>query len=135
VLSWLHRKRWDLREYVSRLSLQGHLFKFLYRMLELPANHDLRSRLSDKRNGLEDMAAVVAELDQIRYADEASARRVTNGEVIAPVTWYRRHRAQITAKPAAPPLTRIQELYLLHQQRLATEGRSVEAKAVSDQCA
>jgi len=73
-------------------AVKGHLFKFLYQLLELPQNHDLRERLGAKGNRMEEYVSLVAELKETRYATLEAALRATGGQVVAPTSWYRRHR-------------------------------------------
>eukprot|EP00624_Nannochloropsis_granulata_P006388 evm.model.NODE_47479_length_8916_cov_22.181696.1 len=73
-------------------AIKGHLFKMLYQLLELPVNHDLRDQLGAKGNVLEDYKHVVQELQETRYPNLDTALIRTGGAVVAPVSWYRRHR-------------------------------------------
>lgn len=58
----------------------------------------------EKGQGLEEMAAWVQELDEVRYATEDTALRWTNGQILSATTWYRRHRASVAMKvPAMGP--------------------------------
>lgn len=73
-------------------SIKGHVFRFLFQLVELPENMDIRDHLAEKRTGLEEMAKWVRELDEVRYETESAAERYTNGKILSPNTWYRRHR-------------------------------------------
>lgn len=73
-------------------SIKGHLFKMLYQLLELPVNHDLRDQMGAKGNTLKDYKRVVQELQETRYPNVDTALILTGGAVVAPVSWYRRHR-------------------------------------------
>lgn len=85
---------------------QGHLFRFLYQLVELPQNADVRSALGEKGQGLEEMSYWVQELDEVRYATEDTALRYTQGQILSATTWYRRHRAgaAVRASVANPDL-------------------------------
>lgn len=69
---------------------QGHLFKFLYRLLELPCHYGIREKMGEKGNKLPEYVALIEQLDKI-YETEESALRNTGGQVLAPTSWYRRH--------------------------------------------
>jgi len=73
-------------------AVKGHLFKMLYQMLELPVNHDVRELLGAKGNTLKDYINLVLELQETRYPNLDTALARTGGAVVAPVSWYRRHR-------------------------------------------
>jgi len=74
-------------------SIKGHVFRFLFQLLELPENADIRDALGAKKMGLEETAVWVRELDEVRYGTESAAEKYTNGKILSPGTWYRRHRS------------------------------------------
>ena len=77
----------------SMSSIKGHIFRFLYQLLELPEHRDVRDAMAQRHLGPEGMALWVRELDEVRYATEATAEKYTNGKILSSSTWYRRHRA------------------------------------------
>lgn len=117
-------------------AVKGHLFKFLYQLLELPQNHDLRERLGAKGNRMEEYLALVAELRETRYASLAVALRTTGGLVVAPTSWYRRHRVgaanhrktdALLERPIEERLLSLKEA--LRERRAAREMAAVEVEA------
>lgn len=73
-------------------AVKGHLFKMLYQLLELPVNHDMREEMGAKGNTLKDYISLVQELQETRYPNLDTALARTGGLVVAPISWYRRHR-------------------------------------------
>jgi tRNA-dihydrouridine synthase 1 len=117
-------------------AVKGHLFKFLYQLLELPQNHDLRERLGEKGNGLAEYAGVVAELKETRYASLDVALRVSGGLVLAPTSWYRRHRLGATRHMKTDALLeRPMEERLLSLKERLLEKRRAKAEAAEEEAA
>lgn len=132
----LVRQYWP-REGVA--AVKGHLFKFLYQMLELNENHDLRERMGEKGNRLQQYVDIVAELRETRYADLEVALRSTNGAVVAPTSWYRRHRVgaarhqktdALLEAPMEERLLSLKERLLRRRAARAREVQGQEQEAV-----
>ena len=118
-------------------AVKGHLFKFLYQLLEMPQNHDLRERLGAKGNRMEEYVALVAELRETRYASLEGALRATGGAVLAPTSWYRRHRVgaanhvrtdALLERPMEERLLSLKERLL--ERRAARGGAAAVVEAV-----
>lgn len=123
-------------------AVKGHLFKMLYQLLELPVNHDVREQLGAKGNTLKEYVALVQELQETRYPSLEAALAHTGGAVVAPVSWYRRHREghalalqrEIEAR-ASPEDTMLGLKERLLQKRAAREqaAAATAASAVAGQ--
>ncbi|CAM9895118.1 unnamed protein product [Ectocarpus sp. 12 AP-2014] len=81
------------------ISIKGHLFKMLYRLLE--CHHDLRARLGHYHCDAMEADVIVRELCH-RYFFDPDTRTPLDGAMdtsglrVSPKQWYRRHRKDET---------------------------------------
>jgi tRNA-dihydrouridine synthase len=122
--------------------VRGHLFKFLFRFVDAPANEDLRRMLAE--GTFEEMKSVVSIVEERLAAVDFNIELAQETGLINHKTWYMRHRdAKASTRvlsprksraPIAPPKSvedaEQDRLIKLDALRLRLAARSSNSKAV-----
>ncbi|GMI27681.1 hypothetical protein TeGR_g10226 [Tetraparma gracilis] len=77
--------------------VKSHVFKMMYRLLDLPPCHGLRAKLGGMKDRNYDVSNVAAVVEEVAALLHDERRPLLTNES---VSWYRRHR-----RPQAPPPT------------------------------